>query len=216
MKPKLYRQISSYYYVLNLSLDWYYNRRIDAYTCPIHHDPYAVICPTKDPSLFKLIANQELVYQSHHILLIIQTTLLITLLVVLERKNNNTCRVFILQIGTSLQWHDNEHHGVSNHRLLDGLLNRLFRRTSKKTSKLHVTGLCEGNSSVTGNSPHKGQVTRNMISFDNVIMVYIVCSNTGTKCTRVFLSTLSTIHTRKSSDVSQIHSPRFVQNTCSI
>ena len=30
------------------------------------------------------------------------------------------------------------------------LLNRLFRRRSKKTSKLSVTGLCEGNSPVTG------------------------------------------------------------------
>ena len=32
----------------------------------------------------------------------------------------------------------------------DCLLNRLFKRKSKKTSKLHVTGLCEGNSPVTG------------------------------------------------------------------
>ena len=31
----------------------------------------------------------------------------------------------------------------------------LFRRRSKKTSKLHVTGLCEGNSSVTGEFPAK-------------------------------------------------------------
>ena len=30
------------------------------------------------------------------------------------------------------------------------LLNRLFRSRSKKTSKLHVTGLCAGNSPVTG------------------------------------------------------------------
>ena len=32
-------------------------------------------------------------------------------------------------------------------------LNRLFRRRSKKTSKLRVTGLCSGNSSVTGGFP---------------------------------------------------------------
>ena len=32
----------------------------------------------------------------------------------------------------------------------DCLLNRLFGRRSKKTSKLRVTGLCEGNSLVTG------------------------------------------------------------------
>ena len=38
----------------------------------------------------------------------------------------------------------NEHDDVSNYRHLDCLLNCLFRRRSKKTSKLRVTGLCEG------------------------------------------------------------------------
>ena len=49
----------------------------------------------------------------------------------------------------SLLW---RHYGcgsVTNHRRLDCILNRLFRRSSKKTAKLRVTGLCEGNS-VTG------------------------------------------------------------------
>ena len=53
----------------------------------------------------------------------------------------------------SLQWHHNERDGVSNHRRLDCLLNRLFGRRSKNTSKLRVTGLCEGNSPVTGEFP---------------------------------------------------------------
>ena len=52
-----------------------------------------------------------------------------------------------------LQWRHNEYGGVSNHRRLDCSRNRLFRRRSKKISKLRVTGLCEGNSPV--NSPHK-------------------------------------------------------------
>ena len=43
-----------------------------------------------------------------------------------------------------------EQDGVSNHRYLDCLLNRLYGRRSKKISKLRVTGLCEGNSPVTG------------------------------------------------------------------
>ena len=47
----------------------------------------------------------------------------------------------------------NEHDGVSYHRRHDYLLNCLFRRRSKKTSKLHATGLCEGNSPVTGKFP---------------------------------------------------------------
>ena len=43
--------------------------------------------------------------------------------------------------------------GVSNHRRLHCLLKRLFRRRSKKTSKLRVTGLCEGNPLMTGGFP---------------------------------------------------------------
>ena len=56
----------------------------------------------------------------------------------------------IPNLGTTLQWCHNEHHGISNHQPHDCLLNLLFRRRSKKTSKLHVTGLCEGNSPMTG------------------------------------------------------------------
>ena len=44
----------------------------------------------------------------------------------------------------SLQWRHNEYDGVSNHQPHDCLLNRLFRRRSKKISKLRVTGICEG------------------------------------------------------------------------
>ena len=39
----------------------------------------------------------------------------------------------------SLQWRPNECNDVSNHRRLDGLLSHLFRRRSKKSSKLRVT-----------------------------------------------------------------------------
>ena len=53
----------------------------------------------------------------------------------------------------SLQWRHNEHDGASNHQPRDCLLNRLFRCRSKETSKLRVTGLCEGNSPVTGEFP---------------------------------------------------------------
>ena len=70
----------------------------------------------------------------------------------------------------SLHWRHNDHDGVSNHQPHGCLLNRLFRRRSKKTSKLRVTGLCVGNSPVPVNSPHKGPVTRKMFPFDDVIM----------------------------------------------
>ena len=53
----------------------------------------------------------------------------------------------------SLWWRHNECNGVWNHQPHDCLLNRLFRCWSKKTSKLRVTGLCEGNSPVTSEFP---------------------------------------------------------------
>ena len=76
-----------------------------------------------------------------------------------------------LLVGLSLQWRHNDHDSVSNHQPHGCLLNRLFRRRSKKTSKLRVTGLCVGNSPRPVNSPHKGPVTRKMFPFDDVIMV---------------------------------------------
>ena len=42
---------------------------------------------------------------------------------------------------------------ISNHQPHDCLLNRLFRRRSKKTPKLRLTGLCAGNSPGTGEFP---------------------------------------------------------------
>ena len=70
----------------------------------------------------------------------------------------------------SLPWRHNGHDSVSNHQPHGCLLNRLFRRRSKKTSKLRVTGLCVGNSPGPVNSPHKGPVTRKMFPFDDVIL----------------------------------------------
>ena len=54
---------------------------------------------------------------------------------------------------TSLLWRHNERDSVSNHRRLYCLLKRLFRRRSKVTSKLRVTGLCAWNSPGTGEFP---------------------------------------------------------------
>ena len=56
-------------------------------------------------------------------------------------------------ISTTLQWRHNGHDSVSNHQPHDCLFSRLFRRRSKKTSKLRVTGLCAGNSPGTGEFP---------------------------------------------------------------
>ena len=70
----------------------------------------------------------------------------------------------------TLPWRHNDRDGVSNHQPHHCLLNRFFRRRSKKTSKLHVTGLCMGNSPVTGEFTHEGPVTRIFFPFDDVIM----------------------------------------------
>ena len=64
----------------------------------------------------------------------------------------------------TLRWRHNGRDSVSNHQPHDCLLNRLFRRRSKKTSKLRVTGLCAGHSPV--------PVTRKMFPFDDVIMIF--------------------------------------------
>ena len=52
-----------------------------------------------------------------------------------------------------LQWRHNGRDSVSNHQPHDCLLNRLFRRRSKKTSRLRTTGLCAGISPGTGEFP---------------------------------------------------------------
>ena len=53
----------------------------------------------------------------------------------------------------ALRWRHNGRGGVSNHQPQDCLLNRSFRRRSKKTSKLRFTGLCVGNSPGTSEFP---------------------------------------------------------------
>ena len=53
----------------------------------------------------------------------------------------------------SLRWRNNGRNSVSNHQPHHCLLNRLFRRRSKKTPKLRVTGLCVGDSPGTDEFP---------------------------------------------------------------
>ena len=59
----------------------------------------------------------------------------------------------LVNLDKPLRWRHNDHAGVSNHQPHGCLLNRSFRRKSKKTSKLRVTGLCAGNSPGTGEFP---------------------------------------------------------------
>ena len=66
----------------------------------------------------------------------------------LQRRRSDPIR-----LSGALQWRHNGRDSVSNHQPHDCLLNRLFIRRSKKTSKLRVTGLCAGNSPGTGEFP---------------------------------------------------------------
>ena len=67
------------------------------------------------------------------------------------------------RIPASLQWRHNRRDSVSNQQPHDCVLNRLFRRTSKKRWPV--------------NSPHKWPVRRNMFQFDDVIMFEPKLSN---------------------------------------
>ena len=79
--------------------------------------------------------------------------------------------------GGPLQWRHNERDGVINPRRLDCLLNRLFRRRTKKTSKLGVTGPCEVYSPVNDDFPTKRVNNAEMFSFDDVIMTIAALVN---------------------------------------
>ena len=86
----------------------------------------------------------------------------------------------------TLQWRHNGRDSVSNHQPHDCLLSHLFRRRSKKTSKLRVTGLCAGNSPGTGEFPTQRPVTRQMLPFDDVIMRYSIIDQHQTTITQYY------------------------------
>ena len=74
-----------------------------------------------------------------------------------------TSHPLVINYSLELQWRHNGYDSVSNHQPYDCLFKRLFRRSSKKTSKLRVTGWPV-------KSPHKWPVTRKKVPFDDVIM----------------------------------------------
>ena len=78
----------------------------------------------------------------------------------LQVRCNYTCQI--------LQWRHNERDGVSNHQPHDYLLNRLFRRRSKKyqssASLAFVT--------LTGEFPAQRPVKRKMFPLDDVTMIW--------------------------------------------
>ena len=89
-----------------------------------------------------------------------------------------------------LQWHRNERDWVSTHQPHDYLLNRVFRRRSKKTSKLRVTGLSEVKSPVTGEFPAQRASNAENVSIwwrhhghlSNIYMTHIFLSDRKRNC----------------------------------
>ena len=112
---------------------------IAKYSCPIllcsissiplvnTRDFYKTVCPFLSDNLLLVVNWKWLPYYLWHIL-------------------SNGCY-------TSIRWRHNGRDGVSNHQPHDCLLKRLSWRWWKETSKLRVTGLCAGNSPVTGEFP---------------------------------------------------------------
>ena len=75
------------------------------------------------------------------------------------------------------------------HRRLDGLLNHLFRRRSRKTSSGASLAFLMGIDRWPVNSPHKGPVTQKMFPFDDVI---IRISQDGGTCFSLLSDNLGT------------------------
>ena len=70
------------------------------------------------------------------------------------------------------------------------LHNHMFKCKWKKTSKLQITGICEGNSPVTSESPHKEPVTQKMCLFDDVIMLVHSSSIPAASATAMWITAL--------------------------
>ena len=66
------------------------------------------------------------------------------------KRHKRSCAMLAQNARRALQWCHNEQDGILNHRRLDCLLHRLFKRKSKKTSKFRITDLCQGNPPVIG------------------------------------------------------------------
>ena len=89
------------------------------------------------------------------------------------------------------QWRHNGRDGVSNHQPHDFLVRRLFRRRSKKTSKLRVIGLCAGNSPVSGVFP-----AQSASNAENVVrLMTSSCSWRGLLVKYIALDLMITLHT---------------------
>ena len=92
-----------------------------------------------------------------------------------QRKNDESAYLIRYIAYISLQWPYNKRDCVSNYQPHNCLLKCLFRRRSKKASKLHDTGLCGGNSPMTGEFPAQRASNAENISIWWRHHIYILC-----------------------------------------
>ena len=105
----------------------------------------------------------------------------------------------------SVQWRHNWRDGVSDHQPHDCLLNRLFRRRSKKHQSSASLVFVLGIHRWPMNSPHKGPVTRKKFPFDDVIIINSKCSSPDF----VFSATCDTGKCRLGKYLAEFHKGRF-------
>ena len=129
------------FFDLRMKSGWANNR--DAGDLRRHHAHYDVTVMELDEVSASVMRSRHLIHNTNYMYSADRVT---------WTYHPLTCDLMKYHLGTRhvLQWRHNKRDGVSNHHPHDCLLNRLFRRRSKKTSKLRVTGLCEGNSPMTG------------------------------------------------------------------
>ena len=93
-----------------------------------------------------------------------------------------------LRIMYSLQWRHNESDCVTNNRHYDYLLNRFFRRRSKKTFKLVSPAFVRGIHLWTLDSPHKGPIMgkyfnlMTSLCYDDVTWRHVVSNHQSIDC----------------------------------
>ena len=98
----------------------------------------------------------------------------------------------------TLRWRHNGRDSVSNHQPHHCLLNRLFRRSSKKYQSSASLAFVRGIHRWPVKSPHKGTVTRKMFPFHDVIMwTHMNCISTNTKqsTAKLFVESIDRIYT---------------------
>ena len=135
--PQLDVFSNSYWYIDNGMMKWEYSVFVRMWHV-IHRNENVILTEFSSLAALKVV--------------ILTTSNDENLVMKVSSKNFHFSVIRLLSV-LSLHWRHNELDGLSDHQSHDCLLKRLFRHRSKKTPKLRVTGLSEGNSPGTGEFP---------------------------------------------------------------